>query len=93
MQAIHFAAFAGQLHIVKTLIKEHNVQPDVATDVSSGHHEYEIQLYYNNIIFIQDGSQPLHLAAANGHVDIAEYLVMECGVPIESTAQVIQELV
>ena len=28
------------------------------------------------------------MAASNGHIDIAEYLVMECKVPVEPAAQV-----
>ena len=37
---------------------------------------------------LQIGLQPLHVAAVVGNIDIAEYLVMECGVPIEPAAEV-----
>ena len=39
--------------------------------------------------FIQDGFQPLHMAASNGHIDIAKYLVTECKVQVDPTAQVL----
>lgn len=40
------------------------------------------------IIYKQNGFQPLHMAASNGHIDIAEYLLLECQVPIDTTSQV-----
>ena len=37
---------------------------------------------------MQDGFQPLHLAAMRGNIDVAEYLVVECGIPVEVAGQV-----
>ena len=34
-QAIHFAAAAGHLHIVKALVEEYHVPPDAIDNVSS----------------------------------------------------------
>ena len=32
--------------------------------------------------------QPLHMAAKNGHIDVAQYLVLECKVSLDSVAKV-----
>ena len=40
-QAIHFAAEAGHLHIVKALVEHHGVPPDACNNVRSGYCEYK----------------------------------------------------
>ena len=47
-----------------------------------------IKMYNYTHTAVQVGHQPLHMAALNGHIDVAEYLVTECKVPIEPVAQV-----
>lgn len=47
-QAIHIAASAGQMHIVKALVEEYNVPPDTANKVDSEHHKYGGWLVYRS---------------------------------------------
>lgn len=83
-QAIHIAAGAGYLHIMKLLVEEHGVLPDAANNVRLHYHKYTMELF----LFLQDGYQPLHMAAINGQISVAEYLVMECQLSVEPVAQV-----
>ena len=43
--------------------------------------------------YAQDGVQPLHRAVLSNHIHVVEYLVLKCGVSIESAAKVMKYVV
>lgn len=84
---MHAAAAAGQLHIVKVLIEKYKVSPD-SKDTVSCLIDPHITHSLAEFSVSQAGYQPLHMAASNGHIDVAEYLVTECKVPVECVSDV-----
>lgn len=72
--------------VVNLLIKKYQVDPYIQTIVSESNFNTNSPCYiYSNI---QEGDQPIHIAAARGYPDIVQVLIQEFHVDPTSKAKV-----
>ena len=95
--AIHLAAQGGHANIIEYLVKDCDISIDLQQDSDDENTVYQVACRYGHLECIKllsslnpnrqdgdkDGWHAIHYAALEGHANIIEYLVNDCGISID----------
>ena len=79
-QPIHMAAMYGQVSILRVLTSKYDIDPQIpgyVCHVCACMNVQRLCTFVSLITYMQDGSQPVHIAANHGHTDFVRVLIEE----------------